>query len=114
MPHARHRTIRRGGKVYQYDIDPPVRYYRCYGISKGIRDCREHPFIRADRLEHLIWDEVERVIQQPEVIMSGIESLRTMDEGQLQRQMAQVERELRGRDGGRGAIAQVVHYGQDQ
>ncbi len=95
MPHARHRTIRRGGKVYQYDIDPPVRYYRCYGISKGIRDCREHPFIRADRLEHLIWDEVERVIQQPEVIMSGIESLRTMDEGQLQRQMAQVERELR-------------------
>ena len=74
---------------------PPDRYYRCYGISKGIRDCREHPFIRADRLEDLIWDEVEGVLQHPEVIISGIESLRTVDEGQLQKQLGQAERELR-------------------
>ena len=91
---TRRRTLRRGDKVYRYDLDPPDRYYRCRGISKGIRDCRKHPFIRADRLEALIWNEVEGVLQQPEVIISGIESLRTVDEGQLKKQLGQAERGL--------------------
>ena len=46
-------------------------------------------------LEDLIWDEVMRVLQQPEVIISGIESLRTVDDGQLQKKVGQAERELR-------------------
>ena len=70
---TRHRTVKSGGKVYRYDLNPPARHYRCYGISRGIGKCREHPFIRADLLEDLIWDEVKRVLQHPEVIISGIE-----------------------------------------
>ena len=35
------------------------------------------------------------VLQQPEVIISGIESLRTVDDGQLEKKMGHAERELR-------------------
>ena len=91
----RQHTIRRGDKVYQYDIEPPHRYYRCYGNKKGPRVCREHSFIRAERLEGLVWSEVKRVVQQPEIIIAGIESLRTEDDGQLEEKAAQVERDLR-------------------
>ena len=35
------------------------------------------------------------VLQQPEVIISGIESLRTVDDGQLENKMGHAERELR-------------------
>ena len=92
---TRRRTVKRAGKVYQYDLNPPDRHYRCYGISAGIRKCREHPFIRADLIEDVVWDEVKRVLQHPEVIRSGIESLGTVDDGQLGKKMGQAERELR-------------------
>ena len=35
------------------------------------------------------------MLQQPEVIISGIESLRTVDDGQLEKKMGHAERELR-------------------
>ena len=80
------KTIRRGDKVYQYDIEPPQRYYRCYGNRNTPRDCWEHSYIRAERLEELVWSEVREVVRQPEVIIAGIESLWTEDDGQLVRQ----------------------------
>ena len=92
---TRQKTIRRGDKVYQYDIEPPQRYYRCYGNRNGPRDCREHSYIRAERLEELVWSEVREVVHQPEVIIAGIESLRTEDDGQLEERTAQAERDLR-------------------
>ena len=92
---TRQRTIRRGDKVYQYDIEPPHRYYRCYGDRKSPRVCREHSYIRAERLEELVWSEVKRVVQQPDVIIAGIEFLRTEDDGQFEEKAAQVEKDLR-------------------
>ena len=42
-------TVRRNGKTYHYDLDPPRRYYQCYGMQKRLFRCREHPFIKAER-----------------------------------------------------------------
>ena len=91
----RQTTLRRGDKVYQYDIEPPHRYYRCYGNKKGPHDCREHSFIRAELLEDLVWSEVKRVVQEPEVIMAGIEALQSADDEQLDGRAAQAEGDLR-------------------
>ena len=91
---TRQRTIRRNGKVYYYEVEPPHRFYRCYGISKGMYGCREHPIIRADKLEGLVWNEVTRVAQTPELIIAGINSARGSDGGLLKVQVEQVEREL--------------------
>ena len=91
---TRHRTIRRNGKVYQYELDPPRRRYRCYGISKGLYGCREHPMIRAEKLEGFIWDEVKRVVQSPELIVSGIKSATGPEGGPLKEQIDHMERDL--------------------
>ena len=62
---TRQNTVKRNGKVYHYDLDPPRRYYQCYGMQKRLFRCREHPFIRAERLEDLIWGEVKKAVQNP-------------------------------------------------
>ncbi len=57
----RRETARRDGRVYRYNLERPRRYYRCYGMQhEGLR-CRERPFIRAERLEGLVWGEVKKV-----------------------------------------------------
>ena len=66
-------TVKRGGRTYSYEIDPPRRYYRCYGMQQSRTDCREPKFIRAELLEDLIWDEVAGVLRQPERITSSLE-----------------------------------------
>lgn len=91
---SRHKTTRRDGKVYQYELEPPYRHYRCYGIKKGLYGCREHPMIRADWLEGLIWNEVKRVVQSPELIVFGIKSATGPDGGPLKEQIDQLERAL--------------------
>ena len=88
-------TVRRDGKLYHYDLDIPRRYYQCYGMQKRRSRCREHPFIRAERLEDLVWGEITRVLQNPEVIVTGIDSLNGQDDGGLAEQLAKVERHLR-------------------
>ena len=89
-------TVRRGGKVYHYDIDPPPRrYYQCYGMQKRLFRCRERPFIRAEKLEDLIWGEVWQAVQTPEVIVAGIEALGTQENVGLADEIANVERELK-------------------
>ena len=92
---TRQRTIRRGDKVYEYNIDPPQRHYRCYGNKKGPRDCREHSYIRAEKLEELVWSEVKKVVQQPKLIISGIEALGETDDAQLKARVTQADRDLR-------------------
>ena len=42
-----------------------------------------------------MWSEVREVVRQPEVIIAGIESLWTEDDGQLEERAAQAERNLR-------------------
>ena len=88
-------TVRRGGKVYHYDLDPPRRYYQCYGMQKSLSRCREHPFIRAERLEGLIWSEVKKAVQNPEVIMAGIGALDAQEDTGLAEQITRAELDLR-------------------
>ena len=45
--------------------------------------------------KNFLWGEVKKVVQQPEVIIAGIESLRTEDDGQFEEKEAQLERDMR-------------------
>ena len=85
----------RNGKKYRYDLPSPRRYYMCNGMQSMRLSCRERPQIRAERLEEPIWDEVKRVIQNPGLIVAGIDALDTQDNGGLEEEMAQAERDLR-------------------
>ncbi len=84
---------RRNGKVYRYETATPRRYYHCHGLSRRLH-CRERPYIRAERLEDLVWSEVKRVLQNPALIVAGIEALGDR-EGSLAEEIAKTERELR-------------------
>ena len=92
---TRRQTTKRGGKVYNYDLDSPRRYYRCYGMANEGARCREHPFIRAERLERVVWGEVKKVLENPDLIVAGIEALDSQaDGGGLTEKIAKAERDL--------------------
>ena len=57
--------------------------------------CRERPYIRAERLEEPIWSEVKRVIQNPDLIVAGMDTLDSPEGGGLEEEVAQAERDLR-------------------
>ena len=50
--------------------------------------------IRAERLEELVWGEVKKVLEDPAVIIAGIESLRGEEESGPSDEAARVEHEL--------------------
>ena len=52
-------------------------------------------YIRAERLEEPIWSEVKRVIQNPDLIVAGIDTLDSPEGGGLEEEIAQAERDLR-------------------
>ena len=85
---------RRNGKVYRYESATPRRYYHCHGLSRRLR-CRERPYIRAERLEELVWSEVKRVMQNPALIVAGINALGDREGGGFVEEIAKAERELR-------------------
>ena len=85
----------RGGKKYRYDLTTPRRYYMCNGPHSLRLRCRERPSIRAERLEEPVWNEVKRVLQNPGLIVAGIDSLDSQDSGGLEEEIAQAERDLR-------------------
>ncbi len=86
---------RRNGKLYRYELAAPRRYYACYGMQKHRLRCRKHSFIRAERLEEVVWSEVKRVLQEPNLIVAGIDALGGQDSGGLAEEVAKAERELR-------------------
>ena len=88
-------TSVRNGKKYRYDLSTPRRYYMCNGMQSLRLHCRERPYIRAERLEEPIWSEVKRVIQNPDLIVAGIDPLDSQESGGLEEQIAQAERDLR-------------------
>ena len=93
--HARWRThATRKGQRVTYDLKVPLRYYSCTGSVHRLR-CREKPTIRAERLERRVWDEVKGVLQQPSVIIAGIEALGEGGGESLAEEQGQVERDLR-------------------
>ena len=91
---TRKRTVKRNGKVYKYDLETPRRYYKCYGVQHFRTGCREHTMIRAERLEGLVWGQVKKVMENPELIVAGIESLDSQEGDGLDEQIAGTEREL--------------------
>ena len=91
----RRQTVKRDGKSYKYELDPPHRYYRCYGkLNIGVK-CREHGYIRAERLEELVWGQVKKMLENPGLIVAGIESLNSQAEvAGLAEEIARAERDL--------------------
>ena len=92
---TRSTTNVRNGKKYRYDLPTPNRYYMCNGMQSMRLRCRERPYIRAERLEEPIWSEVKRVIQNPDLIVAGIDTLDSPEGGGLEEEIAQAERDLR-------------------
>ena len=82
-------------KTYSYNYKSPQRHYHCYGMQRERLRCRERPYIRADRLEELVWSEVKKVVQNPDLIVQGIESLDAQEDDGLAKRIAGAERELR-------------------
>ena len=85
----------RNGKTYSYDLPTPRRYYKCNGVQSLRLRCRERHYIRAERLEEPIWSEVKRVLQNPDLIVAGIDTLDAQEGGGLEEEIAQAERDLR-------------------
>ena len=85
----------RNGKKYRYDLPTPRRYYMCNGMQSLRLQCRKRPTIRAERLEEPIWSEVKRVLQNPDLIVAGIDTFDTRGNGGLVEKIAQAERNLR-------------------
>ena len=93
---TRRASFKRGGRVYRQDLEHPRRYYKCYGMQTEGLKCRERPYIRAERLEDLVWCEVKRVLENPHLIVAGIEAMDARaDEGGLAEEIAAAERDLR-------------------
>ena len=91
----RHASARYQDKVYRYNYPNPKRYYICNGVRKHRLHCREKPHIRAEQLEERVWGEVRRVLQDPGVIVAGLEALDDSEGSGLEGEIARVERELR-------------------
>ena len=88
-------TTTRKGKDYRIALDPPRRYYMCYGMMTQGQKCREHSHIRAERLEGVIWGEVKRVMENPDLIVASIEALDAeAEDGGLADEIAKAERDL--------------------
>ncbi len=88
-------TAKYKDRRYTYDLKTPNRYYHCYGMQREHMRCRQRPYIRADRLEELVWREVRTVVQNPDLIVKGMESMGEREDGGLEKRIAHAERELR-------------------
>ncbi|MCY4582870.1 MAG: recombinase family protein [Chloroflexi bacterium] len=91
---TRQNSVRKNGKLYHYVIDPPRRYYKCYGMFTGETNCREHPFIRAEKLEDLVWSEVRGFLSEPGLLLRGIDSLRGQEDERAVEGLARAEKAL--------------------
>ena len=87
-------TRTRGGKRERYTMPSPRRYYCCYGSNRSVA-CRERSHIRAERLEELVWSEVSDVLRKPELILSGIDVVDSLEGNGVDERTESVERELR-------------------
>ena len=85
----------RNGKKYRYDLTTPKRYYKCHGMHSLRIKCRDRQYIRAERLEEPVWSEVKRMLQSPDLIIAGIETLDSQENGGLDEEIAQAERDAR-------------------
>ena len=91
------RSVWNNGNPRSGKLDPaaPRRYYKCTGMHSMRLRCRERPYIRAELIEEIVWSEVSRVLQNPDLIVAGMESLHAQDSGGLDEEIGKAERQLR-------------------
>ena len=68
------------------------RYYVCGGMNKGFLRCRNTASIPAELLEGAIWNEFERIIRQPSIMIEGVASQSEAQEEAYNRLSAEVEK----------------------
>ena len=67
------RLVMKEGKLYHYPMDPPHRYYECYGIIYDKTECRYPKTIPAELLEQFIWNEILDIILDPDRFLAKLE-----------------------------------------
>ena len=88
-------TVRAQGKTYMRDLESPRRRYVCYGMSRLGLKCRNHSHIPADQLEEVVLTEVRRVLRNPDLILAGLKSMDSEDDGGLAKQLVRAEKDLK-------------------
>ena len=97
-----HLYCRNCGRAYCGYVDRINRRYRCPGTQRivvPVNRCTNKSW-KADDIEALVWAQIERVLDKPELIISEIEKQRqdTNQLGVLEAELQQVERQLRALD----------------
>jgi site-specific DNA recombinase len=97
-----HLYCRRCGRSYCGHVDRNIGYYRCPGklrLSSPFSRCSNKNW-RADEIESLVWKEIERVLDNPEFIVTAIRKQRddASSPGILETELQQVERQLKALD----------------
>ena len=87
--------VKKNGERHRKDRVTPQRHYQCYGMLNDRLGCRKPASIRAERLEELVWSQVKGMIQDPRLMVAGIESLDSQEDGAVAEQTAGAERDLR-------------------
>ena len=67
------------------------RYYVCGGMNRGYLKCRNTASIPAELLEDAVWNEFERIITQPSIMIEGVASQSEAQEEAYDRLSAAVE-----------------------
>ena len=86
-------TVKKNGRTYEYEYSKPRRYYICQGMFTHKLKCREHPYIKADPIEDMVWSEVAKTLRNPETIVQGLQGLEESTT-ELLKQIAEAERQL--------------------
>ena len=62
-----------GGFVKQRSGKEPLLYYRCHGKQRGLgRACKGRSYVRADRLEPLVWYEVRDILTDADSFYNAV------------------------------------------
>ena len=86
--------VHRGGEHY-------LRYYRCSGNLQMVSPVRcGNRNLPADKVEALIWQEVEKLLYQPDIVLAELERRRTEvnDKSFLEEELGQINRRLKALD----------------
>ena len=69
----------------------PTRYYECGGSRDGVK-CRKTRYVRADRLEELVWGLLEDLLLDPDTMRGAVEKATSPDT--LDRDIRQISRDI--------------------
>ncbi len=94
-----HLFCRQCGHAYCGHVDRTIKYYRCPGklrITSPVNRCSNKNW-RVDKLEAIVWKEVEHVLDNPAFIVDAIERQRNdvNNLGALELELQLVEKQLR-------------------